>query len=224
MAEKWTGKIERPLRIWVNPRITDDIYLHFIEILKAVKYYAPRFHGTILDIGAGKAPYRRFFTNAARYIKLENHDYPDIDIVADATKKIPLKDSSVDHVVCFQVLEHVPEPQKLVNEIHRVLKPGGYCLLMTHMAAPLHGEPYDYYRFTKYALQDIFKKFTHKEVKENGGAALSIVQLAVWGVSEKLPSFLSKPLVVLLNLLGVLSDKLFYSSVFTLNYAVFAVK
>jgi len=224
MIRKWTGKIDRPLRVWTNPKLTDDIYLHFSEILKKVKFYAKRFRGKILDVGAGKSPYKKFFVNVKEYITLDNYDYPNIDIKADITKKIPLKSGSVDGVVCFQVIEHLMEHKKAIDEIYRVLKKKGLCLLTTNMAVPLHGIPYDYYRFTKYSLKELFKKFRYVEVKENGGAALSITQLIVWGISESLPKIIAKPLILLFNLLGKLVDKLFYSPVFTLNYSVFAVK
>lgn len=222
--EEWTGKIERPIRVWTNPKLTDDIYLHFSEVLKDIKKYAPAINGKVLDLGAGKSPYKIFFKNASEYLRLDNRDYKNIDIVADITKKLPIKNNSFDSVVCIQVLEHVKNPKFVVNEICRVLKNNGRCLLTTHMAAPLHGEPYDYYRFTKYALKDLFKDFKYTEVKVSGGAALSIFQLIVWGVSQKLPGFISKPLIFTLNCLGKISDKLFYSNVFTINYTVFAIK
>ena len=120
--EKWTGKIERPLRIYTNPKITDDIYLHFYEILDKIKMFAPRIKGRVLDLGAGRSPYKKFFKEAKEYIKLDSFDYEDIDITADVTKKLPIKDSSFDSVVCIQVLEHVNKPQKVVDEIHRTLK------------------------------------------------------------------------------------------------------
>jgi SAM-dependent methyltransferase len=223
LKEKWTGEINRPIRVWTNPKISDDIYLHFSEILKKVKYYSKSIGGTILDIGAGKSPYKEFF-KYKKYIKLDNHNYPDIDIIADITKKIPLKNGEIDSVVCFQVLEHVENPKKVVDEIHRVLRKGGRCLLTTHMAAPLHGEPNDFYRFTKYALKDLFKKFEFIEIKPNGGAALSIVQLFIWGISEKIPKIIASPLIQISNIFGKIIDKLVYSEVFTLNYSVFAIK
>ena len=224
MIEKWTGKIERPLRIYTNPRITDDIYLHFYEILDKIKMFADKIKGRVLDIGAGNAPYRKFFRKARDYLRLDKYSYENTDINADVTKKLPIGDNSFDSVVCIQLLEHVNKPQKVINEIYRVLKDDGVCLLTTHMAAPLHGEPYDYYRFTKYGLKDLFKKFKSVEVVPNGGAALSIFQLIVWGVSEKLPKFAAAPLIIFLNMLGRISDKAFYSEVFTINYSVFAVK
>jgi len=222
--EKWTGKIERPIRVWTNPKLTDDIYLHFSEVLKDIKKYSPAITGKVLDLGAGKSPYKMFFRNADKYVRLDNRDYKDIDIVADISKKIPVKNGDFDSIICIQVLEHVKDPKHVINEIHRILKKDGKCLLTTHMAAPLHGEPYDYYRFTKYALKDLFKDFKYVEVKTSGGAALSIIQLMVWGVSQKLPGVISKPIIFTLNCLGKISDKLLYSDVFTINYTVFAVK
>lgn len=220
---RWTGKVERPLRVWQKPRLTDDIYLHFSELLKGVQQYAPLIQGTILDIGAGKMPYKHLF-RSEKYIALENHAYPHVDIVADVTKGIPLKKESVDSVVCFQVLEHINEPQQAIDNIYRVLKKGGRCLLTTHLAAPLHGVPHDYYRFTPFAFKHLFRKFSQLEIRPQGGAALSIMQLLVWGVSEKLPRLLALPLVILMNIAGKILDKLFYTSVFTLNYTVFATK
>ncbi len=108
--EKWKGRIERPLRIYINPRMSDDIYLHFSEIRDYIKKYSDKVYGTVLDVGAGKSPFKNFFKNANKYIKLDKFDHNNKpDITADATK-IPLKKNSVDSVVCFQLLEHVQDP------------------------------------------------------------------------------------------------------------------
>lgn len=48
--------------------------------------------------------------------------------------------SSLDWVVCWNVIDHTPEPQKLADEIFRVLKPGGHLYFEVHfddqIAAP----------------------------------------------------------------------------------------
>ncbi len=223
--KSWTGRIDRPIRIYVNPNFFDDIYLHFSELRDYIKKYSKEVKGITLDIGAGKSPYRKFFTNSSKYIKLDKFDHEGKpDIIADATK-IPLKNNSVDSIVCFQLLEHLQDPKKAVDEMYRVLKKNGICLVTTHMATVLHGEPYDYFRFTKYGLKDVlFKNFKDVKVECNGGALLSIIQLIVWGISESLPKFLAMPFIFTLNFIGKNLDKIFYNEIFTLNYIVYAKK
>ena len=48
-----------------------------------------------------------------------------VDIVADLNKGIPLKDNSVDMLFSFHFLEHVNDFTRMVEEIHRVVKPNG---------------------------------------------------------------------------------------------------
>ena len=62
--------------------------------------------------------------------------------VADA-QKIPFKDKYFSAVMSLEVLEHVDDPRKVLNEINRVLKPGGIFFLTT----PLEGEPSNFYGF-----------------------------------------------------------------------------
>ena len=87
----------------------------------------------VLDIGAGPCPYRAFFSHcdykAQDFSVLEGErlrygSYGDIDYVCDATA-IPVSDGSFDVVVCTEVLEHHPEPIRVVKEIARVLTSGG---------------------------------------------------------------------------------------------------
>jgi hypothetical protein len=47
----------------------------------------------------------------------------------ESITKLTLADASFDYVLNFDVLEHVPEPEQGIREIHRVLRPGGHLLL-----------------------------------------------------------------------------------------------
>lgn len=226
LKEEWQH-IERPNHVYTDPPITSDIYLHFSELAECLKKYAKFTKGKLLDVGAGKAPYKPFFEKYVdKYITLDSHSFEGKkpDIIADATKKIPLKANSIDSVICIQLLEHVQNPQRVVDEIYRVLKPNGICILTTHMAAVLHGLPHDYFRFTRYGLKFIFKKFKYIKIEENGGAILSIFQFICWGLYEKLPKILSLPIRIILNIIGKSLDKIMYDPRFTINYLVFAKK
>lgn len=222
----WKGVKRTPEYIRNTP-ISSDIYLQLSEISESIKRNSKYASGILLDIGSGNNPYKKFFMDKVKdYVSLDRFDFEGIkpDIIGDATN-LPIKSDSVDTVFSSQVLEHVPEPQKMIDEIYRVLKKGGVCILTTHMANPLHGEPHDYFRFTKYGLRQIFKKFQKIEkIEENGGALLSTAQFAIWGLSEKLPGFINRLLIPFLNIIIKKLDKIFYDPRFTTNYLIVAKK
>jgi len=66
-----------------------------------------------------------------RFKKLENLDYTTTDLlspIADVKADIcdlPFKDSSYDIILCNHVLEHIPDDTKAMQELYRVMKPGG---------------------------------------------------------------------------------------------------
>ncbi|MEK6954503.1 MAG: class I SAM-dependent methyltransferase [Candidatus Micrarchaeota archaeon] len=71
-----------------------------------------------LDLGCGLAKKKG-------YVGLDSVKLPGVDIVADLNKKLPIEDSSVDEVLARFVLEHVDNIFFTMEEIHRILKPGG---------------------------------------------------------------------------------------------------
>jgi len=221
--KSWNA-VKRTPEFYRNPSITSEIYLHFSTLSDDIRDYAKNARGTLVDIGSGLAPYKPFFVNVKEYLTIDKYDYYGFkpDIIGDALN-IPLKNSTVDSIFSSQVLEHVNDPKKMVDEIYRVLKKKGVCILTTHMAQVIHGEPYDYFRFTEYGLKELFKKFSHIEIKPNGGALLAISQLVIFAMNEKLP-VISKPLTILLNLTIKRLDKIFFDKRFTINYLVYAVK
>ncbi len=71
----------------------------------------------------------------------ENHPGADY-IQADATK-LPFPDGTFDNVHASWLLEHVPVPEKVIAEIHRVMKPGGTCRVIEVDNTTLRIEPLD---------------------------------------------------------------------------------
>lgn len=159
-----------------NPDVTEDHinYLHYKyyhrDLFYAFEKYA---QGKLLDIGCGNKPYR---------IKLEHKidQYLGVDIIQSnqnqvdilcAANKIPLVDNSFDTVISTQTVEHVEDHQGLINEAYRLLKPNGHFIISGPMYWPLHEEPYDFFRFTKYGFRHILEKagFEIIESKANGG-------------------------------------------------------
>ncbi len=71
-----------------------------------------------------------------------------VQFIADA-HSILLRDASVDAVVIQAVLEHVLDPQQVVDEIWRVLKPSGLVYAETPFLQHVHEGAYDFTRFTE---------------------------------------------------------------------------
>ncbi len=139
---------------------------------EAVEWAEKDAKGILLDIGCGRMPYRNtILPNIEKYIGLDHPETSNLyhgeykpDIYADATS-IPLKDKSVDTVIMLMVLEHLPNPQKALSEIKRVLKPDGIFIASTVQMYPIHDAPYDYFRYTKYGLKDMCKNSGFKIIK-----------------------------------------------------------
>lgn len=124
----------------------------------------------LLDVGAGDSPYKRFFS--CKYVstdfgKLDVVDrkefYKEIDVKSDACF-LPLKSHSVDAVLNIQVLEHVKDPKKVIFECYRILKNGGELYLTAPQGWGQHNKPYDYFRFTSFALDYLFNEAGFKVI------------------------------------------------------------
>jgi SAM-dependent methyltransferase len=134
-----------------------------------------RYSGALLDVGCGKMPYRSYFPNIGRYSGIDK-GIPDSipansEFVAGDILSLPFKDEEFEVVLLTQVIEHVPEPLLLLREIHRVLRRNGALILTAPQMGRLHGEPNDFYRFTKYGLSYLLDKqgFAIKHIDTHGG-------------------------------------------------------
>ena len=92
-----------------------------------------------------------------KYIGLDLKDniYQKPDVEWDG-RTIPLADNSIDCALAMEVLEHCPEPEVVLREALRVLKPGSSLFLTVPFVWPLHDVPHDEYRYTPFALSDTF--------------------------------------------------------------------
>jgi len=91
-----------------------------------------------------------------------------LDIQGDLLD-LPIKDESVDTIVCTGVLEHVSDPHKAVDEIYRALKFGGKVFLETPFMQTLHAVPKDFCRWTPEGLKKLMNSFDFHEVKVVAG-------------------------------------------------------
>ena len=133
---------------------------------------------------------------------LEKH-IPHIGYIRFNTKnmtEIKLKHSSnyFDTVIATHFLEHVVDPQKAVNEIYRVLKKEGICIISAPFIEHYHPNPKDYYRFSYDSLSHLFRKFGKVEIYHHGNKLQSIWQIFNIGVVKILLNFFN-PLIYLIK-------------------------
>ena len=113
---------------------------------------------SVLDAGAGLMPYKKYCTHL-NYTSQDFGEYsneeasidqpPDFDtthcdILCDICD-IPVEDGSFDAVLCSEVIEHLPYPDRAIRELSRVLKKGGKLFLTAPFFMPTHFAPYYYH-------------------------------------------------------------------------------
>lgn len=156
-------------------------------ILRFLEEQLASLHGTVLDVGCGHQPYRSLLTGAPgveRYIGLDLPPtrYQRPDLVWEGTA-MPIRSGSVDVALATELLEHVPDPEPLLEEVCRVLRPGGRLLLTVPFLWPLHDVPDDELRYTPFRLERVLREagFDEVDLHATGGWDASLAQLlALW--------------------------------------------
>jgi len=145
----------------------------------------------VLDAGSGGGLYSRLFPHctyeAADFQKV-NKKYAFQTYVCDLSD-IPTEDARFDYVVFTQVMEHLPKPEMVLLELHRVLKPGGKLFFSAPLYYEEHEQPYDFYRYTQFGVREQFSRagFATPEVKWlEGYLGTAAYQLS--SLARKLPT------------------------------------
>jgi SAM-dependent methyltransferase len=148
--------------------------LQILTIYRDIRKTVPSFRGRVLDVGAGQSPYR-FLLDASQteYIGIdivdaEKFDYVNAGITPFNGEDIPFESASFDGVICTEVLEHVEHYQRLIDELHRVMKTGSAGIITIPWSARYHYIPYDYFRYTPSSLKTMFGKFSDVRITNRG--------------------------------------------------------
>lgn len=161
----------------------------------------------VLDAGAGSCPYRALFAHcdyktqdftSLQDDQLSGGEYGSIDYVCDITA-IPVEDGSFDAVLCSEVIEHVPDPEAVMAEFSRILKPGGRLILTAPLGSGIHQEPYHFYGgYTPFWYDKVLseKGFSDIRVQANGGSLKAFAQEALRFVQMTMPFTGILPFVV----------------------------
>ena len=133
----------------------------------------------VLDLGAGDRPsYWRFVEKPRRLTTLDIDPQSRPAIVASLEASLPLRSGCVDSVVALNVFEHVYGGASLASEIQRVLRPGGRLFCSVPFLVPIHADPYDFLRYTGWALNRLLHDagFCNVKVIAYGGYFAAIAE------------------------------------------------
>ena len=149
----------------------------------AIRQSIPHFRGRLLDAGCGMSPYRAMLEpHVAQYVGLEWHPESgyrgnNADLYGHVSR-VPLGTGTMDAVLCTEVLEHVPDPDHVLGELGRVLRPGGTLILTAPFVFPIHEER-DYFRYTAQGFRALLDRqgFERVEVVPLGRAPTTLAVL-----------------------------------------------
>jgi SAM-dependent methyltransferase len=118
----------------------------------------------VIDIGCGQS---QFHDLLERHYPcgIDFYAYPRANIISDLNGTLPLANNSCDVAVLSNVLEHIFEPRALLAETHRVLANGGHMLIAVPFLIKIHQPPYDFYRYTHFALERLCRETGFSEIR-----------------------------------------------------------
>jgi SAM-dependent methyltransferase len=125
--------------------------------------------GRVLDLASGDGTPLRKLAPDAKWIGLDIAHRP--DVVADATRPLPFRTSSVDAAVMSWFLYIAREPCAVLSEVRRVLRPGGVLILSVPLVFPVNPEPTDLWRFTDGGIDRLLSDagFAERRIVPLGG-------------------------------------------------------
>lgn len=214
-------------------------YLVYRNLFKSLRTVIQKYgKGNVLDVGCGNKPYQNLFNDSVtNYTGCDIKQSPlnNVDIICSATD-IPLPDNSFNTVLCTQLVEHVYNYPIMLKEFHRLLDFNGILFLSGPMYWPVHGEPHDFFRFTKFGFEKILEEhdFEIMEILENGGAWATAGQSFVHAIEFSNTSnyavrfarflFFRGRLITIFHRIFSWLDKTDYCPTNTINYVIVAKK
>lgn len=125
----------------------------------------------VLNVGGGPTRY------SDNELTLNLEAFHNVDLVGDA-HNIPVLNDTFDSIICNAVLEHVRDPERVVSEMIRVLKPGSYLYAEVPYIFFFHGYPNDYRRYTREGVRQLFSGLENPEIGIAIGPVSALLQSA----------------------------------------------
>lgn len=198
-----------------SDKIVSDNPLHH-RLLSAYVFSEKYINGDVLELGCGEGRGIDIILNKSK-------SFTAIDKISEITERLSLKypeekfisssfpplnsieDNSFDTILSFQVIEHINNDELFIEEIYRILKPGGKALISTpNIKMTLTRNPWHIREYTSRQLQElakkVFKKIIMKGIsgndkvkkyyEENKKSVSKFKRLDILNLEKYLPNFL----------------------------------
>ena len=132
--------------------LIDEFHFHHVPTISA--------GSLVLDLGGNRTGKRGLFdieqyNFEVIYANLSRVKKPDVQSNAS---HLPFREAAFDAVICSELLEHVPYPPDVLREMFRVLRKKGTLLICVPFLVRIHGDPYDYARYTDYYWSETLRE------------------------------------------------------------------
>jgi len=169
------------LSIFINP-----FFFIRYALYKNIRRYTPQLKGKLLDFGCGRKPYENLFS-VTEYVGVDvvetGHDHKNskVDVYYDG-KRLPFNDSAFDSLFCSEVLEHIFNPDEILPELNRVLKPGAKVLITVPFSWNEHEMPYDYARYSSEGIKHLLEKNGFNIIELTKSGSFARVNFQLWAL------------------------------------------
>ena len=147
----------------------------------------------IYEFGSLQVPEQEGFADlrpmfpGRKFIGADMRQGPGVDIVLDLAK-IDLPAECAGTVLLLETVEHVEYVSKALEEVYRIIKPGGILVMSSRLDFPIHAYPNDYWRFTPEAFKSLLKLFGWSYVGYAGKKSFPHSIIGV-GFKDPVPAF-----------------------------------
>jgi len=119
--------------------------------------------GHLADLGCGHVPFYDLYKSLVSETTCADwpnsvHQNQYLDVACDLNQPLPFSSNTFDTIIISEVLEHISNPELVWAEMARTLNPGGKIILSVPFFYRIHEAPFDYYRYTEFALTNLATK------------------------------------------------------------------
>jgi ubiquinone/menaquinone biosynthesis C-methylase UbiE len=155
--------------------------------------------------------YKPYFPNAFTVTKRQ--DLP-ADLHADLYYEVlkEIESESYEVILCTGLLEHIPNPQRIIDDFYRILKPGGRIIIGASAVFSFHECPNDFYHFTPFSFKLLFKNWDRFEMLRGSSQPFKTISILLQRILIQCDTFpFIRPPIELLVFILPWFDKLIYA-------------